>query len=388
MKPRVLLLSAYAAASHQLWVTRLQLLFPEYAWTMLELPPRHFNWTIRGNSMLWAFRERELLQQAFDLLIATSMVDLSSLRGMVPALTSIPTLVYFHENQFAYPSGDQREANVEPQLVPLYAALCADQIVFNSHYNRDSFLQGAMGLFKRLPDTIPDSVLLRLQASCVVPVPVPVPVPTALIPATAQDLDSEAGNVAGRTLEIVWNHRWEYDKGADLLLELCKRISTDMLPMRLHIVGEQFRKQPVEFQQIDLLLNAHAAQLQISRGRFGFIAARSEYETLLAQSDVVLSTARHDFQGLAIQEACMLGCTPLAPNSLVYPEYLDSRFLYALGTDHATTATGLCARLQQWHAQKAAGAALPKADLQGFSEAAVRPQYAQLFQQLLATCQN
>ncbi len=385
MKPRVLLLSAYAAASHQLWVTRLQLLFPEYAWTMLELPPRHFNWTIRGNSMLWAFRERELLQQAFDLLIATSMVDLSSLRGMVPSLALIPTLVYFHENQFAYPSGGQREANVEPQLVPLYAALCADQIVFNSHYNRDSFLQGAIGLFKRLPDAIPDSVLLRLQDSCVVPVPILQSGPT---PATARDPDSGAGNSACGMLEIVWNHRWEYDKGTDLLLELCKRIRTDMLPMRLHIVGEQFRKQPVEFQQIDLLLNAHAAQLQISRGRFGFIAARSEYETLLAQCDVVLSTARHDFQGLAIQEACMLSCTPLAPNSLVYPEYLDSRFLYALGTDHPTTAAGLCARLQQWHAQKAAGVALPKADLQGFSEAAVRPQYAQLFQQLLATCQN
>lgn len=375
MQPRVLLLSAYAAASHQVWSKCLIQLFPEYQWTPLTLPPRHFNWTIRGNSLLWAFSLREVLQQPYDLLLATSMVDLSSLRGFVPELARIPTLVYFHENQFAYPAGSQREDNVEPKLVPLYAALCADHIVFNSHYNRESFLQGASSLFKKLPAAIPDSVLLRLQDSHVLPVPVQV---------SQHFADSQVATTDPGILEIVWNHRWEYDKGIDLLLELCEQIHGNRLPLRLHIVGEQFRQQPVEFAQMDILLNEHATQLDLQRGHFAFIAERSSYEALLADCDVVLSTARHDFQGLSIQEACLLGCTPLAPDNLVYPEYLDERFLYPLAADNVRTASAISEQLLQWQIDKAAGAGLPQANLAQYSAQAVRPRYALLFEKMLA----
>jgi hypothetical protein len=51
------------------------------------------------------------------------MVDLATLRGLIPDLAQIPSVLYFHENQFAYPAGQQRKENVEPVLVPLYSAL-------------------------------------------------------------------------------------------------------------------------------------------------------------------------------------------------------------------------------------------------------------------------
>lgn len=372
MKPRILLLCAYAAASHQLWSSRLQRLFPEYAWTSLTLPPRHFNWTIRGNSLLWAFTEQQILQQPWDVLIATSMVDLSSLRGFVPALTRIPTLVYFHENQFAYPQDAHRADNVEPQLVPLYAALCADRIVFNSQFNRSTFLQGANDLFRRLPDAIPAAVIRRLEDSCVIPVPVPTPVA------------ERAPRLAANILEVVWNHRWEYDKGIDLLLALCREMHASRLPVRLHIVGEQFRQHPQEFQQINVLLQEHAACLQMARGQFGYITGRANYEQLLANCDVVLSTARHDFQGLAIQEACMQGCTPLTPNALVYPEYLSEPFLYELADTPRASAMTIAAKLQRWQADRSEGKALPQADLTAYGESAVYPHYAKIIQEMCA----
>ena len=102
---KILLLSAYDAASHQRWRQELEEFFPEHQWTQLSLPPRYFSWRVRGNSVSWAFSQRTLLTQAYDLVIVTSMVDLSSLRGFVPELARIPTLVYFHENQFASQSG-------------------------------------------------------------------------------------------------------------------------------------------------------------------------------------------------------------------------------------------------------------------------------------------
>ena len=97
---KTLLLSGYDAASHKRWRLELQHHLAHHQWTQLALPPRYFNWRIRGNSMSWAFSQRELLAQQYDVLIATSMVDLSALRGFIPSLAAIPTVLYFHENQF------------------------------------------------------------------------------------------------------------------------------------------------------------------------------------------------------------------------------------------------------------------------------------------------
>ena len=97
---RILLLSAYDADSHVYWRKGLVEHLDEHEWTVLSLPGRYFSWRMRGNSLSWAFEQRELLSQAYDLVVATSMTDLSALRGFVPSLAQIPTLVYFHENQF------------------------------------------------------------------------------------------------------------------------------------------------------------------------------------------------------------------------------------------------------------------------------------------------
>tara|TARA_B110000858_G_scaffold198436_1_gene264994 strand:- start:43276 stop:44358 length:1083 start_codon:yes stop_codon:yes gene_type:complete len=320
MTYRILLLEAYDAMSHKMWRGRLVELFPEHTWTQLVLPPRHFNWRIRGNSLQWALNETELLNQDYDLLIATSMVDLASLRGFIPSLAQLPTLLYFHENQFVYPlQSKARRNNVEPQLVPLYSALCADAIVFNSNYNRSTFLQGSKQLLEKLPDQLSPKLLARIENSIVIPVPLE---EFPLEPETAR------AEVPAQILEVVWNHRWEYDKGPKLLLRLAESILKQRLPIRLHVVGQQFRSSPVEFEEIAALLGQHAAALAIDQGSYGFVEKREDYIKLLRRCDVVLSTAEHDFQGLAIQEACSLGCTPLAPDALVYPEYIGSEFLY------------------------------------------------------------
>ena len=110
-----LLLSAYDARSHALWRYRIAEMTPEVSWLELTLPPRNFNWRIRSNSLHWAFNNRDELTDNYNFLLATSMVDLSSLRGFVPQLGCIPNIIYFHENQFAYPSNQQKIENIEIQ---------------------------------------------------------------------------------------------------------------------------------------------------------------------------------------------------------------------------------------------------------------------------------
>jgi glycosyltransferase involved in cell wall biosynthesis len=377
MNYRILLLSAYDAMSHKMWRGRLLDMFPEHTWTQLVLPPRHFNWRIRGNSLQWALNEKDLLNQDYDLLIATSMVDLASLRGFIPRIAHLPTLLYFHENQFVYPlSSKQRNNNVEPQLVPLYSALCADAIVFNSNYNRSTFLQGAKELLKKLPDQISPELLEKIENSEVISVPLEEfsfdPVATAALESPKQILD------------VVWNHRWEYDKGPKLLLSLAQAILKQRLPIRLHVVGQQFRSSPAEFKKIAALLEQHAAALAIDQGSFGYVENRESYIGLLRRSDVVLSTAEHDFQGLAIQEACTLGSTPLVPDALVYPEYIDSEFLYPFNEasgDEANCA-GILKQLDIWQRMLAKDIPLPKVTLDDFSQKALRPKYAEILGRL------
>ena len=334
--------------------------------------------------MQWALNEKDLLNQGYDLLIATSMVDLASLRGFIPRIAQLPTLLYFHENQFVYPIGSkQRSNNVEPQLVPLYSALCADAIVFNSHYNRSTFLQGTRELLKKLPDQLPPELLERIEKSDVIPVPIEEfpfePVTSAMLERPKQILD------------VVWNHRWEYDKGPRLLLCLAQAILTQRLPIRLHVVGQQFRSSPAEFEKIAILLEQHAADLSIDQGSFGFVEKRERYISVLKQCEVVLSTALHDFQGLAIQEACTLGCTPVVPNALVYPEYIDNKFLYTFteGVDEGSENEANCAeilkQLEIWQTMLANNIALPRVTLDGFSHKALRPKYAELLERLFRT---
>ena len=371
-RSNALLLSAYDAVSHRRWREQLTGMLDEFRWQQLTLPPRHFNWRIRGNSLSWGFGERATLENNFELLVCTSMVDLASLRGFVPALARLPTIVYVHENQFAYPGNSVQLQRVEPQITSVYTALCADRLIFNSHHNRDTFLQGSQALFKRLPDHVPAGLLDRLAQSQVLPVPLP----DALFSARAHK------PVPNDVLTLVWNHRWEHDKGPDLLLAIVRLLIGGGVRFRLHLLGQQFRQSPPPMLTLQEELTAYCLSTGISPGHIGYIADPAQYYRTLAQANVVLSTADHDFQGLSILEATALGCTPLAPARLAYPEYLPESCLYH-GDSREQQALAVAARLSTWVALHSSGKALPAADVQTYAASAQKPAWRQLVSELL-----
>ncbi len=330
---KILLLSAYDAASHGYWHKSLLARFPDYDWTVLTLPPRYFAWRLRGNSLSWAFGQRDLLQRPYDLVLATSMTDLSALRGFVPRLAQTPTLVYFHENQFAYPESGQEYGSLEPRMLNLYTALAADRILFNSHYNRDTFLAGVRALLKKMPDQVPPGLPERLaERSDVLPVPL------------ADELYLPHQPRSGE-LQLVWNHRWEFDKGPELLLQALQQLEAADVPCCLHLVGQQFRRAPAVFTQIR---EQYADRL----GHWGYVESAAAYRRLLQQSDLVLSTALHDFQGIAVLEAVAAGCIPLVPDRLAYTELFPARWRYRSGEGESAA---LATQVQQYAALKRRG---------------------------------
>jgi len=306
---RIWLLSAYRADSHARWADALILRHTGFDWRCFELPGRHFAWRIRGNPLSWldAF-DRRVAGPPPDALIATSMVDLATIRGLHPGLAEVPTLLYFHENQFAYPRSDRQTTSVEAQMVQLYAALAADRVAFNSEYNRASFLAGVDALMRRMPDSVPAGLVERLAAkSEVLPVLV-----EAIRPAAERD-----------PLLIAWNHRWEYDKDPDLFAEALCRMVDGGVPFRLALLGPRGARPVPALARIRSQLGARI----VADGAVD----RAAYAALLGRAAIVVSTAQHEFQGLAVLEAVSAGCIPVVPDALCYPEQFAARYRYPAG---------------------------------------------------------
>jgi len=343
---RILLLSAYDAHSHRRWRLGLVAAFPEWQWTVLTLPPRFFSWRVRGNSLSWAWSERKTLEQHYDVVIATSMTDLSALKGLVPALASIPSLVYCHENQFVYP--DQHEGQrIEPKITSLYTLLSADRVVFNSAWNRDSFLAGAQALLAKMPDAVPSGVVESIAVKSRV---LPVPLEDHWFEKQISDGDGEPH------FTIVWNHRWEYDKAPERMFDALLKLHDAGENFRVHVIGQQFRKQPPVFDEMYPRLQQHI-------GEWGMVESEHDYQSLLQRSHVVLTTALHEFQGLAVLEAVASGCVPLAPDRLAYRDYIPDDCRYASFPEDADSESSAIAVQLQLLCQRFKAGELPAAPL-------------------------
>jgi glycosyltransferase involved in cell wall biosynthesis len=317
MKPTVWLLSAYRSDSHAAWCDWLQANITDCHWQVLELPGRHFAWRIRGNPLSWL----DCLPAAPPkLLLATSMVDLATLKGLHPRLAHVPTLVYFHENQFAYPRSHHQVTSLEARMVQIYAALAADRILFNSRFNQDSFLTGVDQLMAVLPDHVPDRLGARLATrSAILPVPV-----KPIRPAHQR----EPGL-------IVWNHRWEYDKAPERFTDAMLALAEQGKDFRLALLGKRPQRTPEPLQR----LRRELPDRIVADGRL----PREQYCELLGRADIAISTAIHEFQGISMIEATSAGALPLVPDALCYREQYPQQYRYPPGNTNA-----LVERLVQW----------------------------------------
>ncbi|MGR8948475.1 MAG: tRNA-queuosine alpha-mannosyltransferase domain-containing protein [Gammaproteobacteria bacterium] len=320
-KPTGLIISPYHAHSHAIWAHEITELVEFVGWRQISLPPRFFSWRVRGNPLALLYEPQYAAAlNNLDLLIVTSMTDLATLRGIKPALLNVPCIMYFHENQFAYPRNDAatNREHLEAKMVSLYGALSADYVVFNSTFNRETFLTGARQMLADFPDHAPQVCIdIIASKSSVIPVPTP------------RDLDSyitsEPTSLDGartcKSLKVAWNHRWEYDKGPERLEKIIRLVVARNLNCQFFIFGHKFREVPAAFHDIEKKYPEHIIHM-------GHEKNNSLYYNSLAECDVVLSTALHDFQGLSILEGIKCGCIPLVPDRLAYREYIPGDFRY------------------------------------------------------------
>lgn len=237
----------------------------------------------------------------WDAIVATSLVGLTDLIALLPRPhRAAPVILYMHENQLAYPFRDAHERDVHFALTNLNAVLAADRVLWNSAWNRDSFLAGLPELLRRAPDGALHDAPERIAAkSAVVWPPVEPPPPTI-----------EGGRVLHNPPRVVWPHRVEHDKGPEGLIESAASCRAEWV-----ILGERFREEPAS---MAAFRRAHADDI----AHDGYIPDRAAYWAALASADWVHSTAHHEFFGIAVAEALLAGCLPWLPQRLSYPEIL------------------------------------------------------------------
>jgi glycosyltransferase involved in cell wall biosynthesis len=284
---------------------------------LVTLPAQYWRWRMRGAAMLFHEMAGNLVQ--YDGIIATDMMNLSDFMAMAgPDLP--PVLVYFHENQLCYPANPEASnpgGGMEGHygFINMTTALSADQVVFNSMFQMEGFLSGLDRLISTMPDLNPSWVGRTIRAKS------EVIYPGCRFPAIASDISKQDGLAP----LIVWNHRWEYDKQPDRFFQALEQIKERGIPFRLALLGEGVSRVPKAF-----LAARETFREEIVV--FGYASSRKEYYEWLSQGDIVVSTAIQENFGISVVEAVRMGCIPLLPDRLAYPEVMPEehhgRILY------------------------------------------------------------
>lgn len=252
-----------------------------------------------------------------DAIIATDMVNLPAWLGLMcrHLASTTPIYLYMHENQLTYPWRPGEKPDLTYAMINWLSQLVADRVIFNSHYHREVWFAELPRLLKHFPDYNHLHLIDQVQAKSTV---LPVGIDCGRIAALCEG----SAPIASTPQEpsqplIVWNQRWEYDKGPEAFFRLLYRLDAQAVPFALAVAGENFRNVPTEFK---------AAKKRLSERiiHWGYAESYAAYVNLLQQADLVVSTALHEFFGISILEAIVAGAFPLLPNRLSYPELIPT----------------------------------------------------------------
>lgn len=315
---KIAALEPYAALSHVAFLEDLKS-HSGHEIVLRTLPARYWKWRMRTASMHFA---KQLAQdEPYDILLLSDYVNGAELKALLPPhQQGAAMVVYFHENQLSYPLQEGERRDVHHGLTHFHSILASTRSVFNSNYHLESFFRELEALVQRIPDmNLRPEVERARQLSQVLPI------------GTELDCNPPRVEPLRRPPVLLWSHRWEYDKDPLRFLEAAVGLMEHGVDFRIRLLGQRFQEEPEGLEALRRKLEPRILQV-------GFVGDREAYLEALRTSDIVVSTARHEFFGIGTLEALRSGCLPLLPNDLAYPELLASfegseRFLYEPASD-------------------------------------------------------
>ncbi|XP_044252988.1 glycosyltransferase-like domain-containing protein 1 isoform X2 [Tribolium madens] len=275
--PKVMFIEPFYGGSHKVLIDTFTGSLTDYE--IITLPAKKWHWRARCG----ALSLHELIPSITSekILFCSSVLNLAELLGLRPDLQPLKKVVYFHENQLIYPVRDIKERDVQYSYNQIITCIAADVVLFNSYFNQSSFLDNIKKITKLLPDWRPKNLKQKIECKCQV-----LYFPMDFSHISAHD---KLTNI----LHIVWPHRWEFDKGPEDFFSVLMKLKEEKIPFKLSILGEPFTDNPPIFTTIKLVLKEEILN-------FGYIQSKSDYYNILASSHVVVSTAKHEFFGVAM----------------------------------------------------------------------------------------
>ncbi|CAI5657007.1 tRNA-queuosine alpha-mannosyltransferase isoform X2 [Oreochromis niloticus] len=355
--PRVLLVEAFYGGSHKQLI---DLLKENIAGcSVFTLPAKKWHWRARTAALY--FSQTIPACPSYRLLFSSSVLSLCELAALRPDLAQLKKVLYFHENQLLYPVRRHQDRDFQYGYNQVLSCLVADVVVFNSRFNMDSFLSSIPSFMKKIPDHRPKDLDRLIRPKCVV---LNFPLQFPDVSRCEQPAEGGVANQV-KPLHIVWPHRWEHDKNPELFFSTLLRLKERGLDFHLSVLGETFTDVPEIFSSSRLLLDSHILN-------WGFLPSKEDYLRVLCEADVVVSTASHEFFGVAMLEAVHCGCFPLCPKALVYPEIFPAQYLYSTPEQLCKRLQGLCRK------PDVARRHIVKVDTSAYSWVALKPHFQHL----------
>ncbi len=307
---RVLLVEPYHSGSHAAWAEGLAA-HSRHEVVGVNHPGAYWRWRMRGSSLTLAAAAEAAVERAGqpDLVIVSGMIDLAAWLGFSRRfLGDVPVVLYMHENQLMYPLAPGQRVDDSLPLINWLGMAAADEVWFNSAFQRDGLLDALPALLERAPDEVHTPWLAGVASACQV---VPVGVDLSDVPVRDTAASPEVPMV-------LWNQRWDHDKNPGAVMNALLRLAAEGVAFRVAVVGENSRVDPREMTEARVQLGDRVVQ-------FGHLP-RPEYVGLLGTSDVVVSAAHHEFFGIAVVEAMAAGAVPVLPTRQSYPELVPDRW--------------------------------------------------------------
>ncbi|XP_054686051.1 glycosyltransferase-like domain-containing protein 1 isoform X5 [Grus americana] len=396
----ILLIEAFYGGSHKQLMDLLQEELQEDC-VLCTLPAKKWHWKARTAALY--FMQTVPTSTNYRILFASSVLNLAELAALRPDLGKLKKILYFHENQLAYPVQKCQERDFQYGYNQILSCLVADVVVFNSAFNMESFLTSIGKFMKLIPDHRPKDLEKIIRPKCQVlyfPVrfpdvsrfmpehklahlekvigvkrngdayqmeglpgqqkgralmknsnahresglceaqpglcttqheglPSPLTAPARLNKPEAsestnpcqeedkQHLTFNLSNILSgrdyqqRPLHVAWPHRWEHDKDPETFFKVLLKLKEQDLPFHVSVLGEAFTEVP------DIFTEAKKA-LGSSVLHWGYLPSKDDYFRALCMADVVISTAKHEFFGVAITSpwwvVIIFPCTKAVPS--------------------------------------------------------------------------
>ncbi|MCW8855706.1 MAG: DUF3524 domain-containing protein [Gammaproteobacteria bacterium] len=326
----ILALNPYHGGSHKAfidgWINH-----SRHDWTLLTLPPHHWKWRMRHAAISFIEQISQITEHKWDIIVCTDMLNLAEFTGLAPpSIQKLPKVIYFHENQLLYPDLHSTERDCHYAFTNFISALSADEIWFNSDWHKNTFTDALKQWLSKMPDYQPTKAIEKFIKKS-----------KTHYPGIETDCYQQAPQAKQTDdLTILWAARWENDKNPECFFRAIDLLIQKGINFKLNILGSSSNKTPLLFEQAKQRLTSYI-------NNWGYIDDRNEYLEILKTSNIIVSTAAHEFFGIAVLEAVSLGCIPVVPQHLAYPETLSKFRDKTLNSFYNGSAQHLAEKIEQ-----------------------------------------